>query len=103
MPPLYLGLLLVLLAGPFYVILHAVSLVVPLYLLLLVVGVACLFFVFGIATRSPLDEVFSLVALLVGIACAVIGFAQAPLAVQLLGAIALLVSQQRYRINPPIS
>jgi hypothetical protein len=96
MPPLYLCFILALLAGPVYVILHAITLVIPLYLLLLFAGIVSLWFPVWMTRNSKVDEVFSLVALMVGIACCVVGFAMSPLYLQILAAIALLILSRRY-------
>jgi hypothetical protein len=98
MPSIYLSLILMVLAGPIYALLRALSLVLPLYMVLLVVGIVNLIFLLKGSQCSPIDEVFSLVALVIGTICMILGFAFAPLPVQLAGAIAALFVINRTRL-----
>lgn len=99
MLPAHWFLMMLLLACPVYVVLHAISLIVPLYLLLLTIGLGMLYLLMGQPGSMRFEEVFSLLAVLIGIACAIAGFAMAPLLVQVLGTIALVVLSRRYQID----
>ncbi|HEY9665039.1 MAG TPA: hypothetical protein V6C65_41895 [Allocoleopsis sp.] len=86
-------------ACPVFVVLHAISLVVPVYALLLAVGLGMLYLRLRPARGLLFEEVFGLLAVLIGAACSIVGFALSPLPVQLLATIALVVFSRRYQVN----
>jgi uncharacterized membrane protein len=101
MLPAYWLLVLFVLAGPVYAVLHAVSLVVPFYLVLLTIGLGTLF---GLLRRSErpqfeLEEIFTLLTVLLSVASAIVGFALAPLPIQIVVTIALIALWERYPAN----
>lgn len=96
MLPVYVFLAILMLAVPVYAILYAASLFIPLYVILLVIGVAGVMMFLRRAQGFWLEEVFSLMTLLLGTVCFFIGFAIAPLLVQVIGAIALIGFSQFY-------
>ncbi|MDX2216427.1 MAG: hypothetical protein SFY66_24395 [Oculatellaceae cyanobacterium bins.114] len=101
--PLYAFLATLILAVPVYAVLYATSLLIPLYLILLVIGIAGLSLFLQRSRGFWLEEVFSLMTLIIGTACFFIGFAIAPLFVQLIGAIAIMTLFQVYWANVRVS
>jgi hypothetical protein len=103
MPPAHLFVVILVLACPIYVVLHAMSLVIPLYLLLLAFGLGLMYLLLRPSKGLLFDEVFSLLTLFGGVACLVVGFALSPLLVQVLAAIALVILGKRYQIDAEVS
>ncbi|MBD2465418.1 hypothetical protein H6G89_30895 [Oscillatoria sp. FACHB-1407] len=94
--PLYAFLASLILAVPVYAVLYATSLFIPMYLILLTIGIAGLSLFLQRSKGFWLEEVFSLMTLIVGTACFFIGFAIAPLFVQIIGAMAIFAVFQFY-------
>jgi hypothetical protein len=99
MLPAHLFLILLILACPAFVVLHAISLIVPLYVLLLSVGLGMLYLRLRPGRGLVFEEVFGLLVILIGAACSIIGFALSPLPVQLLATIALVILSGRYQVD----
>jgi hypothetical protein len=103
MRPVYVFLATLLLAAPVYAVLYAASLSIPLYLILLGIGIAGMLLFLQRSKGFWLEEVFSLMSLLVGSTCFFTGFAIAPWFVQVGVALTMCVFYQVYWADASMS
>ncbi|OLP17828.1 hypothetical protein BST81_12235 [Leptolyngbya sp. 'hensonii'] len=96
MAPTYLFLLALSLGVPLYVTLRAMAMVIPAYTIFLAIAGALIWVSFYNPKNILTDDIILCLVLLISSVCGLIGFAIAPLSIQMIIAIGLVIFQRKY-------